>query len=261
MFKDKTIWITGASSGLGKHLALVFAQQGAKLALSARRKDKLEEVAVAVRDLGSSCLVLTCDVMQEDQIIQTLAAIENHFGSLDVAIANAGYGVYGRLESLEAKDWRRQFEVNVTGLFLTAKHAIPYLKKTKGRLVLLGSVAAYLPNPNTGAYGASKAAVHSIGKTFSLELSGTGVSCTTIHPGFVDSDITRVDNDGLLHPDREDPRPKNLMWPTEKAARVMVKAIAKRKKTYVFTGHGKFMAFVGQHFPVLAQVMIKKIMP
>jgi NAD(P)-dependent dehydrogenase (short-subunit alcohol dehydrogenase family) len=128
-----------------------------------------------------------------------------------------------------AKEWRRQMDVNVTGLAMTAKSAIPYLKASKGRLVLIGSVAAYVPNPMTGAYGASKAAVRSIGQTLAVELKGTGVSCTVIHPGFVDSDITRVDNEGVFHPESQDPRPKNLMWPTDKAAKVMVKAFGSEK--------------------------------
>ena len=107
---------------------------------------------------------------------------------------------------------------------------------------LVGSIGAYLPNPNLGAYGASKAAVHSIGLTLQFELMGTGVSCTTLHPGFVVSEIARVDNEGVWHPERVDPRPENLMWPTAKAAKVMVKAIMRRKRCYVFTNHGR--AFV-----------------
>lgn len=73
---------------------------------------------------------------------------------------------------------------------------------------MVGSIAAYLPNPYVGAYGASKAAVNSIGKTLQVELKNSGVSCTTLHPGFVVSEIARVDNDGVWHPDRPDPRPQ-----------------------------------------------------
>lgn len=259
MFNNKVIWITGASSGLGKYMAYEFARQGAKLALSARRKDKLEEVLAEVQAFGGEGLIVPCDVMEEESQQNAVEQIIQHFGGIDVAIANAGFGVYGKIEHLTAKEWRRQMDGNVTGLALTAKYALPHLKKSNGTLVLIGSVAAYVPNPNTGAYGASKAAVRSIGQTLQLELKGTGVSCTVIHPGFVDSDITRVDNDGVFHPESKDPRPKNLMWPTDKAAKVMVKAISKRKKSYVFTGHGKFIAFFGQHFPGMASWMIGKL--
>lgn len=259
IFNNQVIWITGASSGLGKYMAFEFAKQGAKLALSARRVDKLEEVLKKIQELGAEGIVVPCDVLEEESVENAVKEVIKHFGKIDVAIANAGFGVLGKIEELSAKDWKRQLDINVTGLALTSKYAIPYLKAMKGRLALIGSVAAYVPNPKTGAYGASKAAVRSIGQTLQLELKGTGVSCTVIHPGFVDSDITRVDNEGVFHEDYKDPRPKNLMWPTDKAAKVMVNAISKRKKSFVFTGHGKFIAFIGQHFPKLGAWMIGKM--
>ena len=259
MFENKVVWITGASSGLGKYMAYEFARQGALLALSARRKDKLEEVIKDIEILGSKGYIVLCDVMEAEQIKLAVERIVGHFGKIDVVVANAGFGVYGRIEELDAIAWSRQFQINVTGLALTAKYSIPHLKKSKGILALIGSVAAYLPSPQTGAYGASKAAVRSIGQTLQVELKGTGVGCTVIHPGFVDSDIARVDNSGTLHQDRLDPRPKNLMWPTEKAAKVMVKAIFQRKREYIFTGHGKFLYFLGQHTPKLARLLMGKV--
>ena len=259
MFKDKVIWITGASSGLGKYLAYEFAKHGAKLALSARRKDQLNEVLTNVESVGAEGLVVPCDVLIEEEIEGAIQTILTHFGSLDIAIATAGFGVVGKIKNLSKEEWRRQLDVNVIGLALTVKHAFPLLKESGGSIVLIGSVANYLPNPGVGAYGASKAAVHSIGQTLQIELKGTGVNCTVIHPGFVDSDIARVDNQGVLHPENTDPRPANLMWPTEKAAKVMVRAIAKKKKVYVFTGHGKVLAFIGQHFPAIGRWLVGKM--
>ena len=259
MFKNKVVWITGASSGLGKYMAYEFARQGAHLALSARRRGQLEKISDEIAGLGSRCLVVACDVLEESQLEAAVQAIVKEFGRIDVAVANAGYGVVGKIKNLNAKEWRRQMDVNVTGLALTFKYAFPYLKETQGRIALVGSVAAYVPNPGVGAYGASKAAVRSIGQTLQVELKGTGVSCTVLHPGFVESDIAKVDNEGVFHPDNPDPRPAKLMWPTDKAAEVMVRAIAKRKKSYVFTGHGKFIAFIGQHFPNLARWMFGKM--
>jgi NAD(P)-dependent dehydrogenase (short-subunit alcohol dehydrogenase family) len=259
MFKDKVIWITGASSGLGRFMAYEFAKHGAKVAISARRKDQLDEVLAIVQSLGGDGLVVSCDVLIENEIEKAANAVIQHFGRLDVAIANAGFGVVGKIKNLSALEWRRQMDVNVTGLALTFKYAFPYLKESKGSIVLIGSVASFVPNPGVGAYGASKAAVHSIGQTLQLELKGSGVNCTVIHPGFVDSDIAKVDNEGVFHADNPDPRPAQLMWPTEKAAKVMVRAIAKKKKTYVFTGHGRIIAFIGQHFPGIARWLIGKM--
>jgi len=260
-FNNQIVWITGASSGIGRELALEFSRKGATLAVSARRIDLLEVLVKEIEAGGGKAKAFYCDVLDIKSIETCAQQIVDHFKKMDVVVANAGGGVMGTIEKLTEADWHRQLNLNVTGLALTCKYALPHVRKTKGRLVLIGSVAAFLPNPGIGAYGASKAAVHSIGETLQVELAGSSVSCTTIHPGFVDSDITRVDNQGNFHPDAKDPRPANLMWPTDKAARVMVKAIAKRKKVYVFTGHGKLMVTIGKYFPKLARKIMGGLKP
>lgn len=260
-YHNQVVWITGASSGLGKGMALEFASQGAIVAVSARRIDLLEEVVAEIKSKGGKAKAYPCDVLNSQSIEDCVNTIIQDYGKLDVAVANAGYGVLGKIEDLTEADWNRQLAVNVTGLALTCKFALPHLRKTKGRLALLGSVAAFVPNPGIGAYGASKAAVHNIGESLQVELKGSGVSCTTIHPGFVESNIARVDNEGKFHPDRQDPRPANLMWSTEKAAKVMVQAIEKRKRVFVFTGHGKILVSISKLSPSLVRKIISKITP
>lgn len=250
-FTDHVVWITGASSGLGRALALEFADRGADMALSARRVGRLEEVADEVESRGRRALVVPCDVTEEEEIAGAVDAVVDHFGRLDVAVANAGFGAVGRVEELTAEEWRRQMDVNVVGLAATARYALPHLRETGGRMVLMGSVASMIPAPGASPYASSKAAVRSIGRALSAELHGSGVSCTTLHPGFVESEIGQVDNRGVYHPDREDPRPGRLMWPSDRAAGVMVRAIARRKREYVFTGHGRIVAFLGRHWPGL----------
>lgn len=256
--QENVVWITGASSGIGKSMAFEWAKLGYKVVLSSRRKELLDEVATNIKQSGGEALVLTCDIMDETAIENTVQQIILAWGRLDVVIANAGFGVFGSLEKLTAKDWNRQLEGNVTGLALTVKYALPHLKKTNGRIGLVGSVGAYLPSPNLGAYGASKAAVNSIGLTLQVELMDTGVSCTTLHPGFVASEITRIDNNGVWHPELPDPRPANLIWPTDKAAKVMIKAILKRKRNYIFTTHGRIFVWIQRWFPGLMRFIISK---
>jgi len=215
-------------------------------------------VADEIRHSGGEALVMPCDIMEEAAIENTVQQIIKSFGRLDVVIANAGFGIFGSIEKLTAKDWNRQLQGNVIGLALTVKYALPHLKKNNGRIGLVGSVGAFLPSPNLGAYGASKAAVNSIGQTLQVELMGTRVSCTTLHPGFVVSEIARIDNDGVWHPERPDPRPSNLIWPTDKAEKVMTKAILNRKRNYVFTGHGKILVWLQRWFPGLMRFIISK---
>ncbi len=258
-FQNNIIWITGASSGIGFHLAKAFAKEGATVAASARRMELLEKLVQEIQQEGGKAQAFFCDVMEEQSIEKCLQDIIQAFGKLDGCIANAGGGVMGKIEKLAAEEWDRQLRLNVTGLALTAKYALSELRKTKGRLALIGSVAAFVPNPNLGAYGASKAAVHNIGETLQSELLGSGVSCTTIHPGFVDSNITRIDNEGNFHPEAKDPRPANLMWPTDKAAKVMLQAIDKRKKMVVITGHGKVMYAISRLIPNVLRKMMAKM--
>lgn len=256
--KDMVVWVTGASSGIGKAMAFEWARLGFKMVLSARRKELLEKIALEITNAGGEALVVPADIMEEKSIEAAVQSIIDIWGRLDVAVANAGFGVFGSIDTLNAKDWNRQLQGNVTGLALTVKYALPYLKKNRGRIALVGSVSAYLPNLNVGAYGASKAAVHSIGLTLQVELMGTSVSCTTIHPGFVVSEIARVDNEGKWHPERTDPRPAKLMWPTDKAAKVMVNAIIRRKRVYIFTTHGKIIVWLQRWFPGVVRKIVSK---
>ena len=177
----------------------------ATLAISARSMDELNEVVQEIESLGGKAKAFYCDILDAKSIQECVTQIIQEFGQLDIAVANARFGVVGRIAELTEADWQRQLAGNVTGFALTCKYAMPHLKKTKGRLALIESVAAFVPNPGIGAYGAFKAAVHNIGETLLVELQGNGVSCTTSHPGFVDSNIARVDNGGAYHPDRQDP--------------------------------------------------------
>lgn len=255
----KVVWLTGGGSGLGRYMALEFAREGARVAVSGRRKDKLSEVVGAIEAAGGSALAVACDVTDEASIEAAVTEVVDAWGQLDVAIANAGYSVAGLVEDLSFEDWRRQMDVNVCGAAVTAAKAIPHLRKTKGRLVLIGSVAAMVHFAKAGPYQASKAAILALGNTLSVELAGDGISCTTIHPGFVKSEIYLRDNAGAIREERTERRPARLLWETEDAARVMVRAIYRRKREFVFTGHGRIGWFLGRHLPGLVHQVARRI--
>ena len=250
-FQNQVVWITGGGSGIGRALAVAFAKEGASVAVSGRREDRLVEVVDQIEQSGAKGLAVRCDVTDEASVAEAVRNVVKTWGGMDVAVANAGFSVGGRIERLSAADWRRQLDVNVIGVAMTARYSIPHLRQRKGRLVLVGSIAAMLPTPGYGAYSASKYAVRAIGQSLAVELHGTGVTCTTIHPGYIESEIAQVDSQGRFDSSREDKRPKNLMWPADKAARRMLDAIARRKREFTFTGHGKVGAFAGRHTPGL----------
>jgi NAD(P)-dependent dehydrogenase (short-subunit alcohol dehydrogenase family) len=257
-FTEQVVWITGGGSGIGKALALELAAQGAHVAISGRRREALEAVVAAIEAKGRRGLAVVCDVCDEAALEATVRTVVATFGRLDVAVANAGFSVSGPIERVGAAEWRRQLEVNVVGAAMTARYALPELKETRGRLVLVGSVMGSVTAPLNGPYAASKWAVRGLAQTLSMELWGTGVSCTLVQPGFVESDIARVDNAGVLHPEREDRRPAKLMWTAERAARKIARAIHRRKREYTFPFYGKAAAFLGRHAPGLVWLAVTR---
>lgn len=255
--EGKVAWITGGGSGLGLGCARELARRGMDVAVSGRRVERLKRAAALLRAAGVRALAVPCDVRVEAEQRRAVQRVLAELGRLDVAIANAGFSVDGRVEELTGEDWRRQLDTNVVGLALTARCAIEPLTATGGRLGLVGSVSGFMAAPSFGAYHVSKHAVRAIGMTLSMELHGTGVSCTTVHPGFVTSEIGQVDRQGRFDPSRRDSRPAWLMWPTERAARVMVEAILRRRREVVFTGHGRLAAALFGHLPALNQALMR----
>lgn len=248
-FVDHVVWITGGGSGIGRAVAVAFGREGASVAVSGRRAEKLAETVAAIEAIGARALAVPCDVLDEGSIAAAVRRVVEAWGSIDVAVANAGYSVMGRIEDLDIAYWRRQFDVNVFGLVSTVRAALPELRKRHGRLVLIGSVAAFVAPTKGAVYGASKAAVRVIGEALSAELRGSGVSCTTVHPAYVESDIVRVDNDGCLREDRRDPRPKWLVWKAEEAAKAIVNACHRRRREVVLSVYGKLVVGVSRLVP------------
>ena len=256
--RGEVVWITGASAGMGRALALEYARRGADVAVSARRVDRLAEVVKEIEALGRRGLAVACDVTRDEDVARAVEEVLAQFGRIDVAIANAGFGVIGKLEQLSDADLRRQFDTNVFGAMSTARHALPALRRTKGRLALVSSVAGLLASPRSGAYTASKFALRAFKLTLAQELYAEGVSCTLLNPGFVATEIGQVDNVGRFDGSRRDKRPLKLMWTAEAAARVMADAIDRRKREYTFTAHGKLSAWLGQHMPGLVHLIMRR---
>lgn len=253
---DGVAFITGASSGIGAALAVELARQGADVALAARRIDRLEVLAAQVRALGRQALVVACDVTRDEDLDRAVAATVAQFGRLDIAVANAGFGVVGPFERLDLADYRRQFETNVFGVLRTVQATLPELKRREGRLVLMGSVAGHVSPPGSSAYAMSKFAVRALAGSLRHELRPSGVSVTLISPGLVRSEIHQVDNRGVHHPGARDPL-RWLRMPAERAARQMAAAIIRRRRERVITGHGRTAVFVERHAPWLVSGLLR----
>ncbi|HVN75596.1 MAG TPA: SDR family NAD(P)-dependent oxidoreductase [Thermoanaerobaculaceae bacterium] len=248
-FAGEVVLVTGASSGIGAALAREFALRGADVALLARRSDRLETLATELRSAGRRALALRCDVTADGELDAAVARVVAEFGRLDVAVANAGFGVVGDLAALTLDDYRRQFETNVFGVLRTAYAALEALTAAKGVLVLIGSVSGYLAAPGASPYAMSKFAVRALAGAIRAELARRGVGVVLISPGFVDSEIRRVDNRGRFHPEAGEPVARALRMPAAKAARKIARAVAGRRRELVITGHGKLAVALARHAP------------
>ena len=229
-------------------MALEFACEGAMVAVSGRRKDKLEATVQEIEKEGAQGLAVLCDVAREEDIINAVSQIINSFGQLDVAIANAAVPMTGKVEDISQEEWRRIYDINVIGLALTVKHALPELRKTKGRIVLVGSAGSMLASPNYVAYTSSKYAMRAIGQTLSIDLFKSGVTCTNIYPGYMSTEFAQIDNDGKINSAKQK-WDNAFTWTAEKSAKDCIAPIYKRKREYVLTGFGKAFAWLGRHFP------------
>jgi short-subunit dehydrogenase len=252
---SKTVLITGASSGIGEALAREFARQGATLVLLARREERLQLIAESLKP--ATVYYYPCDVCKDEDLPRILASLKEKGIRLDVVVANAGFGVMGAVMDLSLEDYRRQFETNLFGVLRTIQATVPELKKTRGRLAIIGSVNGYVTLPSNSPYAMSKFAVRALATSLRFELAESGVSVTHIAPGFVVSEIRKIDNEGQLKVQGKDPIPMWLQMPAETAAKKIAKAIYRRKSERIVTAHGYWIVFFSRHFPKLLNALIQ----
>ncbi len=259
-FRDKTVLITGASSGIGEELARQLCLEGANVTIAARRRELLEALAQRVAAEGKAeLLAVECDVTRDGDLERAVAESTRRWGKLDGVIANAGFGVVGPLKTLSLEDYRRQFETNVFGVLRTIYAALPEIEETEGHIVIIGSVAGWSATPGASPYSMSKFALRALADAITPELRGSGVKVTLISPGFVASNIRRVDNRGRLHAGTKDPVPDWLVMNTETAVRQILRAVARGKREAIITGHGKVLVALQRFAPWVLRAASKRM--
>ena len=238
-WEHKVVLITGASSGIGRGLAFELARRGAAVGLLARRAEILEEVAREIRSSGGRALALPGDVTDSDAVRGAAAELRRIFGPIDLLIANAGVSVNTFVPNLCEKRIADLINVNVIGVVNSVSAVLSEMVANgSGHLVVNSSLAAYRGLPKSAAYCASKAAISSFFEALRIDLKGSGVDVTIIHPGFVRTPL-------ITHITRTP-----YLMEVDQAVEKIVHAIEKRKKGYSFPWQLAAMARACKLLPI-----------
>ncbi|WP_410530342.1 SDR family oxidoreductase [Staphylococcus aureus] len=190
---DKIAVVTGAGSGIGEAIATLLHEEGAKVVLAGRNKDKLQNVANQLSQ--DSVKVVPTDVTKKEEVDELIKMAQQTFGGLDIVINSAGQMLSSKITDYQVDEWDSMIDVNIKGTLYTAKAALPtMLEQSSGHLINIASISGFEVTKSSTIYSATKAAVHTITQGLEKELAKTGVKVTSISPGMVDTAITATYN-------------------------------------------------------------------
>lgn len=190
---DKVAVITGAGSGIGEAIATLLHEEGVKVILAGRNKDKLQNVANQLAQ--DSVKVVPTDVTKKEEVDELIKIAQQTFGGLDIVINSAGQMLSSKITDYQVDEWDSMIDVNIKGTLYTAQAALPtMLEQSSGHLINIASISGFEVTKSSTIYSATKAAVHTITQGLEKELAKTGVKVTSISPGMVDTAITAAYN-------------------------------------------------------------------
>lgn len=193
--KNKIVFITGASSGIGRSCARAFAAQGAKLILAARRAERLEDIAAGLKtEHGTAILVLKLDVRDPAAVAAAVAGLTSEWAAIEVLVNNAGLSRgLDKLQEGKLDDWEEMIDTNVKGLLYVSRAVLPgMIERGRGHVINIGSIAGREVYPGGNVYCATKFAVNALSKGLRLDLNGTGVRVSTVDPGLTETEFSVV---------------------------------------------------------------------
>ncbi|WP_064090924.1 3-ketoacyl-ACP reductase [Rossellomorea aquimaris] len=191
----KTAYITGASRGIGKAVALELAKEGVHVGLIARSKSALEEVALEARAMGVNASVAVTDISDMEQVNEAISKLEFELGPADILINNAGIGKYGLFLEMEPEEWKKTFEVNVFGTYHVTHAVLPQLiKKNRGDIINISSSSGLKGTAKSTAYSGSKFAIQGMTEALMQEVRKNNIRVMTLNPSLVATNLTFGDN-------------------------------------------------------------------
>ena len=241
-FTNKTIIITGASSGIGKVLAVKLAQKGANLVLAARNQSTLAITAQECVKGGGQAIIVPTDVTNPEACQKLIEESLAAFGAIDCLVNNAGISMWAKFDQIkDISIFEKIMQVNYLGSVYCTYYALPHLKNSRGLLVAISSLSGKTGIPTRSGYAASKHAMQGFFDSLRVELQGTGVDVLVVSPGFVATDIRQhvLGADGEFINASLNNEQQQAM-PTEVCADLILKAMSARKRELVMTLKGKF---------------------
>ncbi|HUQ27455.1 MAG TPA: SDR family oxidoreductase [Usitatibacter sp.] len=255
----KVIMVTGASKGIGAELARQWAAKGAKLVLAARGERELEAVAADCRKAGAHVITVKADVTDEQDCQAIVSGAVGAFGRLDALVNNAGATMWARFEDIEDMSiLRRIMDVNYMGSVYCTRHALPYLRQSKGLIVGISSLAGRTGVPTRTGYSAAKHAMTGFFDSLRIELDGSGVDVTMIYPGFVATGIRENATGPDGKPIMVSPVKEGEVMSVEDCVRRVVIAMERREREVIMTARGKIGLFLKLFAPSLIDRMAKR---
>ncbi len=258
-YEGRTIVVTGASVGIGRALCRALAPRRPKLVLAARDETNLQEVAGECRALGAEALVVPTDVGVEAQCRALVERAVAHFGALDVLVNNAGLSMWARFDELtDLSIYERIMRVNYLGCVWLTHAALPHLKRSRGQIVVIGSLLGLTGGPTRTGYSASKHALMGFYDSLRIELMGTGVDITMIAPDFVVSEIHRRSEGPDGRPLGETPMQESKIMTAEACAAMILGGMQGRKRLVIGSLRGKLGRVVRIFAPGLIDRVAKR---
>jgi dehydrogenase/reductase SDR family protein 7B len=256
----KTVLITGGTSGIGKALAIRFAQAGYNVVVSGRDADRLSVIKSNLDGFNSPNLCIQSDVSQEADCRSLIDATLKEFGGIDVLINNAGISMRALFNDVHLDVINKLMDTNFWGTVYCTKFALPYLLQNKGSVVGISSIAGKNGLPGRTGYSASKFAMEGFLQALRTENLPKGLHVLVACPGFTESAIreTALGADGTSQ--SESPRDEKKMMSAEKVADLVFHAVINRKRDLVLTGQGKLAVWLGRLFPSLSDKLVFKHM-
>ena len=229
-YKGLTALVTGASSGIGRLLALRFSHEGARVALVARRAAELESLAAGIRAAGSEALALPCDVSDLVSVEQACTQAIARFGAIDLLVNNAGYGHHRAFLEWDLADMERMMRVNYLGTLYFTRLLLPQMvEHRRGWIVFMASVAGRIGTPEEAAYAATKFAMVGLAEALSIELEDAGIHVLTVCPGVIRTPF--FDAEAL---ERMPPVARRRFVEPEKLVEAILKALARGKRELTY---------------------------